>query len=178
MMKNYEFPAQFRTLYSLAVKSYANGVRSADQLFTAEDNAWLAANGITPQHMYDYAEDHNNYAGDPGFEHALAIEIIRRDYFRNIQHGHGSRTIIDESKLPPKDAKIRGVAWLPRLLPKAKAKLHGELPPSLMYCCGGDRKFFKEHNVLPAEFLSIVWRNETDENAVVDWVIRQRDEKS
>jgi hypothetical protein len=63
---------------------------------------------------------------------------------------------------------------LPRLFPKARAKLRGELPPSLMFCCGGDRKFFKEHDILPAEFLSLIWRHENDGGAVVDWVARRR----
>jgi hypothetical protein len=45
-----------------------------------------------------------------------------------------------------------------------------------MYCCGGDRKFFKEHNILPAEFLALVWRHGTDDAALVDWVLRRRAE--
>ena len=58
-------------------------------------------------------------------------------------------------------------------LPKARAKLRGELPPSLMYSCGGDRRFFKEHDILPAEFLNLVWRLDSDE-AIVDWVLRRK----
>jgi hypothetical protein len=172
-MNHYEFPARFRALYNTAVESYAKGQRSPDEMFTAADKAWLSANGITPQHMYDYAEDHNNYAGDPGLEHALTIESIRRDYFLNSQAGRASSTVLDQAKLPPKDEMVRKIAWLPRLLPKARAKLRGELPSSLMFCCGGDRKFFKEHDILPAEFLAIVWRHERDDAAVVDWVSRR-----
>jgi hypothetical protein len=177
-MNNYEFPARFRALYNHAVSAYAKGERGADSIFGPEDKSWLAANGITSQHLYDYAEDHNNYAGEPGFEHALAIELVRRDYFRNVQGSHASATTVEPSTLPPKDEMIQGIAWLPRLLPKTKAKLRGELPASLMYCCGGDRKFFKEHNLLPAEFLAVVWRNENDDKAVVDWVTRQSSLKS
>jgi hypothetical protein len=58
-------------------------------------------------------------------------------------------------------------------MPKARAKLRGELPASLMYCCGGDRRFFKTHNILPAEFLSLVWRHLNDDNAIVEWVVRR-----
>jgi hypothetical protein len=177
-MNNYEFPARFRALYNQAVDAYAKGQRGADSIFSPEDKSWLAANGITSQHLYDYAEDHNNYAGEPGFEHALAIELVRRDYFRNVQRSHASATTVDPSILPAKDEVIRGIAWLPRLLPKTRAKLRGELPASLMYCCGGDRKFFKEHNLLPAEFLAVVWRHEKDDNAVVDWVLHQGSLKS
>ena len=170
MLKNYEFPARFRALYTLAVESHAHGKRSAEAIFSTEDTAWLAANGITPQHLFDYTEDHNQYDGEPSLEHALSIELIRRDYFLNTQQGHASRSTLDESKLPAKGESVQGIRWLPRLIPKAQAKLRGELPSTLMYCCGGDRKFFKEHNILPAEFLSLIWRHEDSESAVVDWV--------
>ena len=78
--------------------------------------------------------------------------------------------MIDADTLPAKSDTVRGVAWLPRLIPKARAKLRGELPPSLMFCCGGDRRFFRERGILPAEFLNLVWRESADER-VVDWVL-------
>jgi hypothetical protein len=43
-----------------------------------------------------------------------------------------------------------------------------------MYCCGGDRRFFKAHDIHPAEFLTLVWRKERDDNAIVDWVVQRR----
>ena len=176
-MNHFAFPHQFRTLYEKAVALYGNGQRGAETFFTPTETAWLTANGMTPQHLYDYAEDHNNYEGEPGIDHALAIELVRRDYFLNVQGGRPSATRLDDTKLPAKTDEVRGIAWLPRLLPKAKAKLRGELPPSLMLCCGGDRKFFKEHNILPAEFLSVVWRHEKDDAAIVDWVVKRREAK-
>jgi hypothetical protein len=171
-MKHYDFPQRFRELYDKGVALYAKGQRGADSYFTPEERAFLASNGISVQHIYDYAEDHSGYNGEPGPEHALAIELVRRDYFLNVQNGRPSTIILDDSKLPAKTEAINGIAWLPRLLPKARAKLRGELPTSLMFCCGGDRKFFKEHNVLPSEFLALIWRNEKD-YAVVDWVAKR-----
>ena len=172
-MKHFDFPARFRALYDKAVALYQQGQRGPDTFFTAEEKAWLAANGITPQHVYDYAEDHNNYGGEPGFDHALGIELVRRDYFLNVQGGRASGATLDDARLPAKTDAVRGIAWLPRLLPKARAKLRGELPASLMYGCGGDRKFFKEHDIVPAEFLALLWRHENDEAAVVDWVVKR-----
>ena len=102
------------------------------------------------------------------------IELVRRDYFLNVQGGRASTAVIDEAALPAKADAVRGIAWLPRLLPKARAKLRGELPASLMYCCGGDRRFFREHNILPAEFLALTWRHGNDPDAVIDWVVRRR----
>jgi hypothetical protein len=130
----------------------------------------LAANGLTAQHLYDYAED-QVAGGEPGYDRALGIELVRRDYFLNVQHGEASGAVLEEAALPPKTADVRGIAWLPRLLPKARAKLRGELPASLMYCCGGDRKFFKAHDILPSEFLGLVWRNLHDDEAVIEWVV-------
>ncbi|HUR57814.1 MAG TPA: DUF5069 domain-containing protein [Opitutaceae bacterium] len=172
-MNHFAFPHQFRTLYEKAVAQYAAGQRGPETYFTADEKKWLAAQGITPQHLYDYAEDQNNYEGEPGFEHALAIETVRRDYFLNVQGGRASSTPLDGTTLPAKADAVRGIPWLPRLLPKARAKLRGELPATLMFCCGGDRAFFKEHNILPAEFLSLVWRNEKSDSAIVDWVLQR-----
>jgi hypothetical protein len=172
-MKNYEFPTRFRALYTQAVESHARGQRSGDAMFSTDERAWLAANGLTPQHLYDYAEDHNGYEGEPGLDHALTIELVRRDYFLSVQAGRPSRQQLDEASLSPKDEKVGGISWLPRLIPKAKAKLRGELPPSLMYCCGGDRRFFKEHDILPAEFLALVWRHLDNDALIVDWVVRR-----
>ena len=171
-MKHYDFPARFRSLYDHAVALYAKGQRGADTYFDAGQRAFLAANGIAVQHLYDYAEDHVG-GGEPGYDHALAIEIVRRDYFLNAQYGLASTIVLDESKLPAKTDTVEGIEWLPRIIPKTKAKLRGELPPSLMYCCGGDRRFFKAHDILPAEFLSLVWRHHRDDAAIISWVVRR-----
>jgi hypothetical protein len=172
-MKNYDFAQKFRALYDQAVALYARGQRGAETFFNADDKAWLAANGLTPQHLYDYAEDQTNY-GEPGYDQALGIELVRRDYFRNAQQGRPSSHVLDEARMPSKDEAVRGIGWLPRLIPKARAKLKGELPASLMYCCGGDRKFFKGRDILPAEFLAVVARNEKSDDAIVDWVEAQK----
>jgi len=171
-MKHYEFQQHFRALYDKAVALYAKGQRDAENFFSVEEMAFLAANGITSQNLYDYAEDHNNY-GEPGYDLALGIEYIRRDYFLLSQHGKPSGIVLDETKLPAKTETVRGIEWLPRIIPKAKAKLHGELPTSLMYCCGGDRNFFKTHDINPVEFLGVVRQNEENDSAIVDWVVKR-----
>ncbi|MBL9188726.1 MAG: DUF5069 domain-containing protein [Opitutaceae bacterium] len=172
-MKHYTFPDRFRALHDQAVARYAGGVRSADALCTPDEKAFLAANGISPNNLFDYAEDFHGYDGQPGPNHALGIELVRRDYFLNVQGARPSATVLDPATMPAKTASVRGISWLPRLLPKARAKLRGELPTSLMYGCGGDRSFFQEHDIIPAEFLALVWRHERDDDAIVDWVVRR-----
>ncbi|MSU22803.1 MAG: DUF5069 domain-containing protein [Opitutus sp.] len=171
-MKHYDFAQQFRALYDQAVARYAAGQRGAANFFSADELAFLAANGATAQHLYDYAEDRNNY-GEPGPDSALSIELVRRDYFLNVQHGCPSTIVLDATKLPAKTDALRGFTWLPRLLPKARAKLRGELPASLMYGCGGDRAFFAQHNIQPGEFLHLLWRLAGDNVAIADWVARR-----
>ena len=172
-MKHYDFPAQFRVLYDHAMALYAKGKRGAGTYFDKAQVKWLAANGLTPQNMYDYAEDEIS-GGEPGFGHALAIEAVRRDYFLNVQHGRASAAVLDEARMPAKTDAVKGIEWLPRIIPKARAKLRGELPASLMYCCGGDRRFFKENDIVPAEFLNLVWRSGADDAAMIDWVVQRK----
>ncbi len=169
-MKHYDFAQKFRALYDQAVGLYTKGQRGADTFFSASESAWLAAHGLTAQHVYDYAEDHVGY-GEPGPDNAVAIEVLRHNYFFNVQQGRASTTVLNVDQMPAKTDAVRGIEWLPRLIPKAKAKLRGELPASLMYGCGGDRNFFKTHDILPAEFLGVVWRHEDDDKAIIDWVV-------
>jgi hypothetical protein len=171
-MKHYDFADKFHALYDQAVRAYAAGKSGPATYFTAVEQDFLAANGISVQAMYDYAEDHNN-GGEPGYDRALAIETVRRDYFLSIQQGQASQQVLDESTLPAKADTVQGIAWLPRIIPKAKAKLRGELPPSLMYSCGGDRNFFRTHDIHPAEFLSLVWRNLDNDAAIIAWVVQR-----
>ncbi|MEY2880677.1 MAG: hypothetical protein RLZZ15_3057 [Verrucomicrobiota bacterium] len=171
-MSHHDFAPKFRALYDNAVLRYADGRRGVEAFFSTDELAWLAAHGLAAQNLYDYAEDHIGY-GEPGPDHALAIELVRRDYFLTVQLARPSATRLDPATLPAKTETVRGLAWLPRLLPKAKAKLRGELPSALMFCCGGDRIFFRAHDLLPAEFLAVVWRHEHDDAAIVDWVFRR-----
>jgi hypothetical protein len=169
-MKHYTFADQLRALYDKACGLYRAGQRGADTYFTPGETAFLAANGLTAQNLYDYAEDDTGGSG-PGWDAALAIELVRRDYFLNAQGGKPSKQVLDVEKMPAKTDEIKGIAWLPRIIPKTKAKLRGELPTSLMYCCGGDRRFFQTHDIHPAEFLSLVWRHGDNDAATVDWVM-------
>lgn len=171
-MNHYDFADQFRALYDKAVKLYGSGNTDQATYFNADEKSFLAANGLTVQNLFDYAEDHHGY-GEPGYDRALAIELVRRDFFLNVQGGKPSATVIDAAKMPAKTDAVKGIEWLPRLIPKTKAKLRGELPSSLMYSCGGDRAFFRTHDIHPAEFLSLVWRNLDNDSAVVDWVVKR-----
>jgi hypothetical protein len=171
-MEHYDFHKEFRAIYDKAVKQYASGKRTPDEFFSKHELAFLAAIGSRPQDLYDYVEDAANY-GEPDFETALLVQAVRRSYFHLVQKSEPAKVVLDEESLPAKTAAIRGIEWLPRLVPKARAKLRGELPTSLMYGCGGDRRFFKQHDIHPAEFLQVVWQSGDNDKAIVDWVARR-----
>ena len=65
-MSHYTFTDQFRAIYDKGLELYANGQRGPETFFDKTDTAFLAANGITAQHLYDYVEDANNY-DDPTY---------------------------------------------------------------------------------------------------------------
>lgn len=159
----------FRSLWNRSVDKYRNGQRDSATYFTPEETAQLASFGYRPQELYDFAEDRVKY-GEPDLETALSIASVRREYFLQVQGGKFTGQVIDLAKLPAKDQSLAGIVWLPRIIEKAKAKLHGEMPDELMYGCGGDRKFFKDNNVNPEKFLRAVWKANGDEQAVVDFV--------
>jgi len=166
-MTSVEFATAFRAVYDRASARYARGGAAAANLLNAADVAFLVSQGITAQHVFDYVEDLANY-GAPDFATAHAIELVRRDYFLDEQKGRPSTVVLDPASLPAKTATVHGITWLPRLVPKARAKLRGELPASMMFCCGGDRDFFKKHAITAAEFLALVRAHENDSQPIID----------
>jgi hypothetical protein len=100
---------------------------------------------------------------------------VRRAYFMIEQNGVASKTVISMDDLPAKRDEVDGIAWLPRLIDKARAKLRGEMPADLMYGCGGDRPFLREMNMELSEFLLLVWQCGDDNRKIIDYVKKRRD---
>jgi len=160
---------ELKQLFVLASERYRAGERDARRYFTDEQEAYLALIGQTPQEIYDFAEDHAR-GGEPDWETVLLISAVRRDYLSTVQHGKTSDHRISMDDLPAKDAELEGIAWLPRIIRKAEAKLRGEMPPDLMYGCGGDRRFFRQNHVDAADFLRQVWAAHGDEQKILAYV--------
>ncbi len=159
----------FSELFVRAVEKYQQGHHQAKGLVDAEGSKFLHSIGYTEQEFFDFPEDFAK-GGEPTLKTALEIAAVRRGYFLDEQEGVFSSHRIDMGKLPSKDAEIEGIGWLPRLIPKAEAKLRGEMPADLMYGCGGDRKFFRTNQIDPAEFLRQTWKAGTDHAKLVAWV--------
>lgn len=158
-----------RDLFVLAVAKYEKGERGAAKYFNAKARTYLAGIGQTPQEIYDFAEDHAR-GGEPDWETVLLISAVRRDYLLTLQRGKTSKRVIPVEDFTPKDVKLGGIPWLPRLIEKAEAKLRGELPADLMYDCGGDRRFFLEHDRHPADFLRVTWAANGDQKKILRYV--------
>lgn len=168
-MRHYTYHQRLQSLWEKAVNLYQSGQRGSESYFNSEETDWLAANGITPQEIYDFAEDFVKY-GEPDFLTFALISDVRRNYFLQEMGGRPTGKTIAPSTYPAKDQSVDGIVWLPRLIQKAKAKLRGELDFNTMYCCGGDRNFFRTHDIHPAEFLTFVSKHMDDDQAIINWV--------
>lgn len=169
-MKSYDWTVAFHHLYNKALGRYQQGEHDADAFFTAEERDWLASIGCRPMEIYDFVEDYP----DIDWDTALLITAARRDYFLHVLNGQPASKRIDPDEFPAKGAEAAGIPWLPRIILKAKAKLRGEMPDSLMYCCGGDRNFLRKFDIHPADFLRLVWSAGENDTAVVDYVRTRR----
>lgn len=174
-MNNYDWPLEFRNVYQAGLKSYDTGERTPEKLFNKTETEFLRFIGCTPQEMFDFIDDLARY-GEPEYETVLLIQSARRDYLVAEQKGVFSTNTISMDALPAKTDEVDGIAWLPRLIEKARAKLKGEMPADLMFGCGGDRPFLRGVNVEPSEFLRLVWSAKDDNRKIVDYVKKRRDE--
>jgi hypothetical protein len=166
---NYNWAKEFRELFEDGLDAYRAGERDGEKMFGAEQRKFLGAIGATAQEIFDFVED-TFHGGEPGVETTLLVTATRREYFLSVQKGKKSRRVADMDKLSPKDAKLGGIEWLPRIIEKARIKLRGEMPPDLMYCCGGDRAFLREHGIHPADFLREVWAAGDDTQRILEFV--------
>lgn len=172
-MNHYSYQQRLKAIWTAAVAKYKSGHQQPEGFLDEETLAELAQLGVTLMDVFDYAEDFVS-GGEPDFETFLMVHEVRRDYFLTVQKGVHSNETLNSSSLPAKTDETREILWLPRIMPKAIAKLRGELPPETMYGCGGDRKFFKTNNIHPAEFLRVVWAYEEELEKIVDWVAARK----
>jgi hypothetical protein len=165
---------KLRGIYDGASDRYRKGWRGAEKFFSPEETAFLASVGLKPINVYDYVEDFAN-SGEPDWDTFLLVAAARRDFFLYKQHREPAVREIQESELPARDAELDGFPWLPRIIVKARNFLEGSLCRDIMYGCGGDRRFLKNHGVHPADFLRVVWAAEGDDAKVAAFVRQSAD---
>lgn len=172
-MQSYLWTRTLREIYDKSVALYQQGNRDLESYFNAEEVAFLSSIGLRPINLYDYAEDMNASA-EPDWNTVLLMAAARRDYFLVHQKGTTSSSVTEASELPPKTEELDGIPWLPRIIRKATCFLEGGLCHEIMYCCGGDRRFLKEHDIHPADFLRTVWASGGDKTKVLAFVKREK----
>ena len=171
MTPSYLWTRTLRDIYDKAIDLYRSGNRDLKCYFSAEEISFLSSIGLRPINLYDYAEDMVGY-GEPDWNTALLIIAARRDYFLYHQHGITKEAATDSSSLPAKPEELDGIPWLPRIIAKATCFLEGGLCLDIMYGCDGDRRFLKEHDIHPADFLRAVWASNGESQKVLEFVKR------
>jgi hypothetical protein len=169
LMKSKFWTTSLRAIYDKAVSLYRDGTRDDATYFSVDENRFLVSIGLKPINVYDYVEDFVS-SGEPDWETYLLIVAVRRDYFIFEQKRVASAAEIRPDELPSKRAMLDGIPWLPRIIKKARCFLEGDLCHDIMYCCGGDRHFLREHKLHPADFLRAVWAAKGDDQEIVRFI--------
>lgn len=160
----------FLQLFDRCQQLHASGRRDYEAFFQPEDLAFLASIGYQPREFYDFVEDLNNEQA-PAASTALLVAAVRRDYFLTMQKGQRSSHVVTRDDLPTFGDTLEGIAYLPRIIAKARGKLRGELDPDIMYGCGGDRNFLHQHGDKHlADFLRHVWAAGEDDAKIAAYV--------
>lgn len=161
-----DWEQRFLSLWDAALKRFRSGRTSPATLFEPAEVQFLASIGCTAQELFDFIEDHA-HGGDPEPRTVLEVQRIRLAYLS--QPATSARTVpaVDPRRIPAKTDAVEGIAWLPRLIAKARLKLRGELPPELMYGCGGDRPFLRRVGISLPDFLQLTWDSGTDSAPIV-----------
>ncbi len=169
MIDAYNWEQTYLDLFSRCLERFRAGEQDIAAYYDAPDRKLLDFIGYQPREFFDFVEDYAD-SGDPTPTTAVMIASARRDYFHVVQDGRRSGRILDPGSLPPKQEELDGISWLPRIIVKAEAKLRGELDPDIMYSCGGDRAFLRQHRLHPAEFLRTVWAADGDQSRILSFV--------
>lgn len=164
---------QFLALFRRCVTQYENGNGDFHSYYQPEDLEFLRSIGYKPRELFDFVEDLVD-SGEPTESTALLVAAVRRDYFLTIQKGELSGKETSADDIPARGDSLEGIAYLPRIIAKAEAKLRGELHPDLMFSCGGDRGFLRENgDIHPADFLRHVWAADGDATHIVAYLRSQ-----
>jgi hypothetical protein len=168
-MNHYNYQNELKNIWEKSVALHKSGNLNKSEWLSDDEISFLESIGSSLQEIYDFAEDFNK-SNEPDFITVALIQDVRKSYFIEVQNSQRSKTVITPDQLPAKSDEVLGIRWLPRICIKAVAKIRGELHNDIMFLCGGDRIFFKENNIHPAEFLRQAWKYENDKEALYHWV--------
>src|SRR3954452_13497013 len=116
---NEDWNREFFNVWQRALAAWKAGRKSAHTMFEPADLSFLATIGCTAQELFDFVDDSLRY-DDVDFEAVLAVTAIRRKYFLEVMHGKPTGRVVSMRELPAKSDEVDGIAWLPRLIAKAR----------------------------------------------------------
>lgn len=172
-MNRMEWNDRFMTLFREAVERYLlNPQITAERFYMPEEQEFLKSIGYQPAEMHGYVREYAE-KGAPSPSTALIIASVRRHYFLNAMRGiSGNAKPITAKDLPAETDEFQGIAYLPRIIRKAEAKLYGILAPGIMYGDEKDREFLRTHgNFHLADFLQLAASARSDRQKLVSAVL-------
>jgi|TARA_B100001971_G_scaffold6592_1_gene5485 hypothetical protein len=127
-----DWETKFREVFDAGVGRSKTGCDDPDAMFEPDEVSFLVSIGCSAQEMFDFCDDYVGW-DDVIYENVVELQGVRRDHFKNGLNSQPAILRMEMHEFPPKDAEVEGIAWLPRLIVKARAKLAGQLPADLMY---------------------------------------------
>ena len=127
-----DWKIQFHAVFDTGVDRRKDGCSDPDSMFERDEVSFLESIGCSAQEMFDFCDDYVGW-DDVIYEHVEALQAVRYEHFTKELNGQPADTRMEMSKFPAKTDEVEGIAWLPRLIVKARAKLAGQLPADLMY---------------------------------------------
>jgi hypothetical protein len=122
----------FHDLFFRGVERHKQGRQSPEGMFEGDEPNFLESIGCSTQEMFDFCDDYVRW-GDVIYEHVEALQAVRYEHFIEELDSQPANHAMAMNEFPAKTDEIEGIAWLPRLILKARAKLAGNLPADLMY---------------------------------------------
>lgn len=168
-----EWNDRFMMLFREAVERYLLNSRTPiDRFFLPEESDFLASIGYKPAEMHAVIQDYA-MLGEPSPSAALLIASTRRSFFLTAQRGiSGNAAPVTAKDLPAETEEFQEIAYLPRIIRKAEAKLFGTLDTGIMYPDARDRQFLRENgNIHPNDFLQLVWSTRCDRQKIITAVL-------
>ena len=127
-----DWRTQFHDLFFKGVERHKEGRQSPEGMFEGDEPNFLESIGCSTQEMFDFCDDYVRW-GDVIYEQVEELQAVRYEHFIEELDSQPASHAMEMDEFPPKDAELEGIAWLPRLILKARAKLAGNLPADLMY---------------------------------------------
>ena len=127
-----DWRTQFHDLFFKGVERHKEGRQSPEGMFEGDEPNFLESIGCSNQELFDFCDDYVRW-GDVIYEQVEELQAVRYEHFIEELDSQPASHAMEMDEFPPKDAELEGIAWLPRLILKARAKLAGNLPADLMY---------------------------------------------